>query len=186
MAKKTIVKQEMTQIKNSETGEVIETSVTQTVKLDQEPSFIKLYTKDMCKLNDVPKSANSVLNALLEHTNYRNEIVLASHTKDRICDNLKIKKPSLDNAILKLVKSELIVRVGRGVFSLNPYVFGKGKWQDIKELQMTWDYGKSGRTLEPVKTSETTQPALPFNEEEQEVLEGTIQEAEIIEETPST
>lgn len=161
---KTILKQEVTEVQNSETGEVIEKSVTHTVRIESEPSFVKLYTKDMCKLNDVPKSANKVLNALLERTNYENQIVLAAHTKKVICDELEIKRPSLDNAILKLVKSELILRVGRGVFSLNPYVFGKGKWQDIKKLQMTWDYDTEGRKLEEVKTSNTMQPSLTYND----------------------
>ena len=78
----------------------------------------------------------------------------------------------------------MITRVGRGVFSLNPYVFGKGKWQDIKELQVTWDYNDAGRKLEEVKTSVTSQPALPFNEENPEcLLEASgVEEAVIIKE----
>ncbi len=164
MADKIILKQEHTEVRDGSTGEVLETSVTQTVKVAQEPSFVKLYVKDMCKLNDIPKTANSVLNALLELCNYDNEIVLNSHIKQKICDKIGIKMQGLNNSITKLNNSNFIDRIGRGTYKLNPHFFGKGKWQDIRELQVTWDYSSEGRKLEEVKTSTTSQPALTYDD----------------------
>jgi len=160
---KVILKKEQTETRDALTGEVTERSVTHTVKVEQEPSFIKLYIKDMCKLNDVPKNANKILLSLLEYVNYNNEIILNAGLKKRIAKELNITPPSLNNGISRLVKSELICSVERGIYLLNPNMFGKGKWKDIKELQITWDYSSEGRKLENVKTSKTSQPALPFD-----------------------
>jgi len=162
MGSKIILKQEKTETRDEQTGKLLETSVTHTVKLDQEPSFIKLYIKDMCKLNDIPKTANNVLNALLEICNYDNEIILNSHVKQKMCDELGMKMQSLNNGISKLTKSEFIDRIGRGTYRLNPYYFGKGKWQDIQELQITWDYTTQGRKLGKIETNKITQPTLDF------------------------
>jgi hypothetical protein len=165
-------------ITDPKTGEVISEEVTAIRShVPKEPNFIKLYLKDMCKLNDIPKTTNNVLNALLELCNYDNEIVLNSHIKKKIANNLDIKLQSLDNAITKLNKAEFLDRIGRGTYMLNPNIFGKGKWSDVKELQITWDYSNKGRVLEEVKTSVTSQPSLPFNSED-DYIDANIEEKE--------
>jgi len=179
MSDKVILKKEHTETRDAITGEVTERSITHTVKVEQEPSFIKLYIKDMCKLNDVPKNANKILIALLEYVNYNNEIILSAGLKKRIAKELEITPPSLNNGISRLVKSELICSVERGIYLLNPNMFGKGKWKDIKELQITWDYSNKGRVLEEVKTSVTSQPSLPFNnEDEVDYIDANVEEKE--------
>jgi len=160
------------------TGEVVEHS--QTIvrkKTEAEPGFIKLYTKDLCRLKEVPKTANSVLNALLEECNYDNEIVLNKYTKEKICKNHDIKMKSLQNAITQLYTKQIIGRIGTGVYVLNPSLFGKGNWADIKELRMAWDYSEEGRELEEVKVikiapKKEDQPMLPFDEN---IIEAVIE-----------
>lgn len=178
--KRELIEEEFKQrrLTDPRTGEIVSEEVTALrKKLQPEPSFIKLYLKDMCKLNDIPKTTNNVLNALLELCNYDNEIILNSHVKNKVADSLGIKIPSLDNAISKLTKAEFLDRIGRGTYRLNPHVFGKGKWSDIKELQVTWDYSVKGRVLENVKTSVTSQPSLPFSSED-DYIDANIEEKE--------
>lgn len=148
-----------------ETGEVKTTMKLTSVKHEQEPSFIKLYLNDLCKLNDIPKSGNDTLNELLQLTDYRNEIVLNSAIKERLCKALGIKKPSLDNNISKLTAQGILNRVARGIYMLNPHIFGKGKWQDIKKLRIEWEYSSKGREAIKVETDTHEQTTMNFDDD---------------------
>jgi hypothetical protein len=132
---------------DNETGEVKKSTTTKVVKIPSEPPFIKLYLLDMCKMYDIPKVGNNVLNELLKLTNYNNEIILNSTIKKRIEDKLFLKKGMLDNNLSKLKKAEILKSEERGVFMLNPNLFGKGSWSDINKLRVTWNYDAKGRTV---------------------------------------
>ncbi len=147
-----------------ETGETKTTMKLTSVKHDNEPSYIKLYLSDICKLNDIPKTGNDVLNELLPLVNYDNEIILNSTLKKRIYEKIGIKKGSLDNNIYKLTKQGILSRVGSGTYMLNPSIFGRGKWQDIKKLRITWEYSSKGRELKDLETENTEQTVMNFDE----------------------
>ena len=118
------------------TGEINEEFNLTTIKIPKEPPFIKLYLEDLVKLNNLPKSNSSVLYELVKLVNYNGEINLSSFSKERIVKILKIKNPkSLDNSIQKLVKTDIMKRIGRGCFLLNPSLFAKGSWNDIRRLR---------------------------------------------------
>ena len=137
-------------IKNNETGEIQEqeTKKVQTVKVEQEPNFIKLYLDDLCRLRELPKTTNKILNELLKYTNYENIILLPSGVKQNIVENIGTSRGVLDNTLTRLVKEEILKRDGIGVYRLNPNLFGKGKWVDIKELRVNWTYNKNGKSME--------------------------------------
>ena len=130
-----------------ETGEVKKSSTTKVMKIPSEPPFVKLYLADMCKMYDIPKVGNNVLNELLKLTNYNNEIILNSTIKKRIENELSLKKGILDNNLTKLKKANILKSEERGVYILNPNLFGKGSWHDINKLRVTWDYSESGRKV---------------------------------------
>lgn len=117
---------------------------------ETEPHFVKLYISDICKLNNVPKLGNAVLNELLPLMNYQNEIVLNAGIKRRIVESLKTSKASLDNSLTKLVNADMLRRIDTGIFKLNPFLFGKGSWGDIKSIRVEWNYGKEGRTISAI------------------------------------
>jgi len=118
------------------TGEINQEINSQTIKLPKEPPFIKLYLEDLVKLNNLPKSNSSVLYELIKLVNYNGEINLSPFSKERIIKKLKIKNPkSLDNSIQQLVKTDIMKRIGRGSFLLNPSLFAKGSWNDIRRLR---------------------------------------------------
>jgi hypothetical protein len=118
------------------TGEIHEEINYQTIKIPKEPPFVKLYLEDLIKLNNLPKSNSSVLYELVKLVNYDGEINLSPFSKERIVKILKIKNPkSLDNSIQQLVKTDIMKRIGRGCFLLNPSLFAKGSWSDIRRLR---------------------------------------------------
>jgi len=136
-----------------ETGKAIESTEQRerTVKVEQEPNFIKLYLQDICKLNDIPKTGSKLLNELLKYTSYDNKILLPSAIKKEIAKKLDTTVGTLDNALSKLTKKEILRREGTGVYILNPFFFGKGKWTDIKKIRAEWEYGVEGRILTNVE-----------------------------------
>ncbi len=119
-----------------------------------EPPFIKMYLEDILFLNGLSSQYHNVLNCLLKETRYASEedglcIVLASYTKKRILKELGWKNmQSLDNALHKLKQYNIIYSLDRGLYRLNPYLFGRGRWQDICKIRMTVDYDAiDGRTI---------------------------------------
>jgi len=154
MSNKTITYQETEtkEVYDKESGTVKATEQTtvRKVKVQKEPSFIKLYLNDICKLKSIPKSSNAVLNELLKHTNYNNEIILNMGIKKRIIKNLDTTIATLNNSISKLNKAEIIKKIDSGIYKLNPYIFGKGEWANIKAIRMTWEYGENFRMLSQV------------------------------------
>ncbi len=143
-----------TEIKiNPETGKATEIEQTKerTVKVEQEPDFVKLYLKDICKLNNLPKTSSKLLNVLLRYTSYENKVLLPYGIKQEIVKELKTTMGTLDNALSKLVKSEIIARESKGVYKFNPYIFGRGKWGNVRKIRATWSYGEEGRALSVVE-----------------------------------
>ena len=156
--------EEVKETKDHHTGEIKSSTRFTSIKHEAEPSYIKLYLSDICKLNDIPKTGNDVLNELLPLVNYDNEIILNSTLKKRIYEKIGIKKGSLDNNIYKLTKQGVLKRVGSGTYMLNPLIFGRGKWQDIKALRITWEYTDKGREQIQLETDTHTQTRMDFNE----------------------
>lgn len=142
-----VIYAERTEQIDHRTGELRESTTTKTIRVPSEPPFIKLYLSDMCKMYDIPKIGNNVLNELLKLTNYNNEIILNSAIKKRIDKSLMLKKGILDNNLTKLKKANILKSEERGIYQLNPNLFGKGSWHDINKLRVTWEYSEKGREI---------------------------------------
>lgn len=66
------------------------------------------------------------------------DVTLSPRKRDRICQQLNITKQSLANNLHKLAKVDAVRSVGRGEYQLNPELFAKGSWADIKNLQLSY------------------------------------------------
>lgn len=120
----------------------------------EEPGFIKLYLQDILYLQGLSSQYYKVLMSLLRETRYASDedglcIALMSFTKKRILKELGWKKmQSLDNALHKLKEYQIIFPIDRGLFRLNPYLFGKGRWQDISKIRTIIGYDPiEGKTI---------------------------------------
>ena len=68
-------------------------------------------------------------------------IFINGYVKANIVQALSLKTTqSIDNAITKLVKGNILKRISRGTYRANPYLFGKGDWQDIARLRLEINY----------------------------------------------
>lgn len=154
----------MPQIKQSietsvmnEKGEMISKRANQTLSWGEEPQYVKLYLQDIMYLSDMPKQYVAVTESLLKRITYAGEIhgmcvILAPIIKQAICKECGWKKvQSLDNALQKLVKGKILERVDRSVYRFNPWLFGKGDWQDICRLRLEISYDEiKGKTFQTV------------------------------------
>lgn len=129
-----------------------------------EPAYVKLYLRDLMYVADMPKHYTQVVLSLLKRVSYASDedgmcVTLVPRTKRAICAELGWEKTSsLDNALQKLLKGKIIFRVDRGVFRLNPYLFGKGDWKDIGQIRMEVTYSIHGKTFAAVCGDATDTP----------------------------
>jgi hypothetical protein len=146
---KKVIFEEHSQEVDYQTGELTNSKIVKIAKIDREPDYIKLYLKDISALKNIPKTNNEILYELFKLANYdTNLIVLNSYLKNMIADNLNIKFQTIQNAITKFVKEEILIRQGVGTYLLNPYLFGKGSWNNLKELRLTITYNSNGKNIE--------------------------------------
>ena len=141
---------------NYETGEIKQRSTNQTISFESEPSYIKLYLQDIMYLSDMPKHYVALTESLLKRISYASDedgmcVTLVPRIKKKILEELGwTSMSSLDNALQQLLKGKILIRIDRGVFRFNPYLFGCGDWQDIAKLRLTVTYDLNGRTFSTV------------------------------------
>ncbi len=149
--KKTILREE--QIINEETGEILRTKTN--VQFDREPDFVKLYLDCLgvfTNNNGLDKSLNDMLLSVLKRMTYASDnqiVVLNAYIKNNICEETGKSLKRLNQAITIWVKEKILIRVGRGVYKINPFIFGRGDWRDISHLRATFDF-KNGN-VETIK-----------------------------------
>lgn len=124
---------------NMETGEIVGEQRVERRRIPQEPQFIKLYLSHVLMLSDIPKGLNVILYELLRKMNYDNEIVWNKGIKQRICEKLGCSESNVRKAITEFKKKNILIEQVHGVFLVNPYVFGKGGWENVHQLRLTVD-----------------------------------------------
>jgi DNA-binding GntR family transcriptional regulator len=102
-------------------------------------------------LKDIQKAGNEVLFSILKRIDYSNEIFLFAPVKRKIAEELNLKEVTVSKAIEELCKKEIIIRKERGVYVVNPFYFGRGKWENIKKIRMEIGYDISGRNLTKIE-----------------------------------
>lgn len=131
---------------DKETGEV--TTVVNTKKRyfekSDEPNFVKFYASHLVHFMGLPSSAGMVLGQMIEEMNYRNEVLVDRDFKKRYKESRGLSSSDNTDVVAKyltaLISKNFIKRIGKGKYFINPYIFGKGDYRDIKTLQTTYDY----------------------------------------------
>lgn len=158
------------QIIDHQTGESIRISHTETSFRYSEPPFVKLYLQDIARLNSLPTSGSGVMNELVKRIGYDNRIVLNATVKREIANTLGFKTyRQVDNAIQELKKKGIFTSAGTGVLMANPDLFGKGSWEQIKELRTTIVYSEQGRFITTAIAKDKRQETL--EKAEKKILE---------------
>lgn len=135
---------------DSETGEVIQQEVsTKVIKRVAQEDFIQVYLEDLAALLNV--TAISEIRVLMvlwrmasfnkENDKAGNRIVLVKPIKEEIANELSLTAGTVDNILRKLLNKNLIIKVDRTIYSLNPQYFFKGYMKDrLKVVRTTIEY----------------------------------------------
>ena len=129
---------------DKETGEVIRR--TTVLQFDREPNYIKLYLDCLGVVfgNDgLSSGITGLLVEVLKQASYAEggqHVVLNSYNKAIICKNTGKTLRALEKAVQVWTENNVLKRVARGTYQINPWLFGKGEWRDIKNLRATFDF----------------------------------------------
>ena len=130
-----IIRERETVFKDFETGEIKQSIEEKTTYHDQEPNYIKLYLQDISHILKLPKNTDKILLAFLRYMTYNNEITTSGRMKREICQQLDIKVNTLEHHITELVQKNVFTRIDRGVYGVNPFIFGRGSWREIAQIR---------------------------------------------------
>lgn len=147
MTKKAITQQITNTVTDSGTGEILKEIKNEVIFVEREPDYVKLYISDILRLTDIPKSGNEILFAMLKRMTYNNDIALYAPVKREIANELGIKEVTVSKAIELFTEKSIIIRKDRGLYVINPYFFGRGKWDEIRKIRLQIIYSKEGRMV---------------------------------------
>ena len=130
---------------DKETGEVIEHTEDRYKSVFKEPDYIKVYIEAMTQFITAREQGMET-DLLLEmakrmpyaNSSDANQVAMVGTIKQSIAKQLNTTVGTLDVILNRLCKKDLIRRVGRGIYELNPIIFAKGPWSSIRKIQMEW------------------------------------------------
>lgn len=117
-----------------------------------EPPFIKLYLQDLARLKDLSRTERNVLDRMMYHSQYGNEVIVTKRKREDICEYAETSYNNLTNVIGKLIKKGLMRRETTGVYTLNPDIMFRGKQSDRARLII--DYYNDGTSTMKLETVE--------------------------------
>jgi hypothetical protein len=127
-----------------ETGEIL-TSISETRStIPREPKYVKLYLADITYLNSLPKSISGVLYELLQYMDYQGRIILNAGLKREIAARINTSVQHIENSLTKFSKKEILIRKDTGIYLANPWLFGRGSWEDVRAIRLTVEYNLDG------------------------------------------
>ena len=96
---------------------------------------MKMYIDNVTKLSDLPQTSSRVLYQLIKGVDYNGQIIINASVKRLLSNEIGIKEQSFANALTVLVKNDVMQRIDKGIYILNPFLFAKGTWSDVKKLR---------------------------------------------------
>lgn len=142
---------------NSETGEIIPNNKS-CKKFNKMPDFVMCFTEGLGLFKNLSKAEILVTFELLKVVNRDNEIMPVPGLKERIAKNMDLSLNSIDVILFRLKKKNILSQPRdehgkikeRGIYILNPNIFGKNSWATIKKLRMSmeWDFEKLTQKVE--------------------------------------
>lgn len=145
LERKNITYQE-TAITINEDGEKLE-NTHKTISKPKEDDFIKLYLSDVGYFHQLQPNQQELLYYFLKKMNYDNQIVINKTIKEMIAKETGKAFKTVENALTSYVECGIFLRHGRGVYIANPYLFGKGYFEDIQKIRMELIYTNEGIKL---------------------------------------
>ena len=123
----------------------------------EEPDFVKLYFNAVLEYNKVSCVITPLVTELLKYMTYADDELLGGQVvylnatlKKKICKNLNIAEVTYRTNMKKLCDGKIIRKLSTGTYQFNPYIFGKGNWNNIKDLRASFDWKNGFTVLETI------------------------------------
>lgn len=119
--------EEVTQVLDNTTGEVLEERKMYKRQVEKE-KFMLVYLESISGILRISSPIEyKVLLALWEMSEFEtNRVILVKPIKESIAEKLNYGFKTVENAISRLAKKELLIKKGAGIYFLNPKYFFKG------------------------------------------------------------
>lgn len=144
---------------NPETGEITFDSKYSVTAINNEDDYIKVYRylNTVFAFKGINQSYIPILMEISNYMSYANkgqEVILTKYFKDKIADAVGVSTKRVNDVITGLKKADVLRPVpgSRGVYAVNPFIIGRGKWSDIKELRSQFDYNSGLMTTQSIVT----------------------------------
>jgi len=127
-----------TYIDNS-TGEVVSTTKKTVSRRENTPEFTMLFIQGLSLLtkSNLSPAQAKVLFELLKYTvSNSNMLLINKSIKDRIAEYSDLAFRTVEQAIQQLIKKEIVIKK-ESMFILNPVIFGRGNFQNVKKLRQS-------------------------------------------------
>jgi len=153
-----VIYEEVKQEVDNKTGEII-TDVHRTVKKVQKtPDFVMLFTEGVGYLVNakLTKQEMAVLMLYISRyvSHYENTLLIDKGTKEVVAEELRTTVNFVNKTISKLHKTKIIIKDKH--YKLNPYIFGKGNWNEIRRLRqeiiIDWDF-ENNISIKSIRTA---------------------------------
>jgi DNA-binding transcriptional regulator WhiA len=131
---------------SNETGEVITNSHHAKIRMTKE-QFVLAFVRNIAGLYNINVNFE-VLNEVLLNMNSQNVVYLQNEFKVKTAEKTKLSIKRIESVILDLVAKNVIKRIQRGQYVVNPSFFGKGSISKIKKLRMQYEGVKIGDDME--------------------------------------
>jgi hypothetical protein len=158
---------------NATTGEVLSFDRKETVLVEKEPQYYKVYTKDISNILGLNNAQKAVFQCLASSMGFDNLVVLIKPIKRRLAEITGYSENTITKVIDQLYKLKVLIRLEKSVYRVNPNLVAKGSWEKIKALRLVLEYSENGRTIE---LEEVTSKKITFKEKE-EFHQYTLDEA---------
>jgi hypothetical protein len=166
-------------IVDQETGEVLAQENVTKIKRAAEPNYVKVYIDCLLTFKELSKSLNPILLEFLRHMSYADQneenggqiIYVNAQMKRNIAQKLNLKMDRLNQSLTQFVKSNIFKRLAPSTYQVNPNLFGKGEWGDIKAIRATFDFntGEINAELSQEETTAAKEQAATSQEDEDQL-----------------
>ena len=140
----------VTEMVDVASGEVKMTEETYEVDIPSPPKYVMMFLEDISYLHHLPKNAMQVFGELLVMIDYKSShIRVTAYDKKIIAKRCGLTTNTVNAAISRLTKSNMLIRLGGGSYMANPKYFGIGNMQKVlrqqSEIRLTFIYTPKGR-----------------------------------------
>ncbi|PHQ88770.1 MAG: hypothetical protein COB42_08165 [Sulfurimonas sp.] len=181
--KDTTVYDEINTYRDHTTGEMISDVRKKVVRREKTPDFVMMFTHGLSILtkSNLTNAQAKTLFELLKYTvNNSNMLMISVDTKRIIAKETGLAQRTIGENIQALVTKEIIIKENKTYF-LNPVLFGRGNWNDIKKLtqslEIEYDF-ENNTAVERIKTKALYNDSDELENKSHEIIDTKQYESE--------